>query len=169
MGRAQLLLTGEKIPIEERRPRKDSERKRIDRGTGGSGEETLYEEAERIAEYIEEDFRKTIYNMPTAQIGLSSLMRDPNFRNLFKDVSRKGRKDFMQYLIDSNASHNLERIESRKIKTKTGIKRSGEFVDKESNYYAIVVDIMGRKQVQFRNYETGRLVSYREITESLSS
>lgn len=165
MGKAQMLLTGEKVPLEERRKTIETPTT-IKRGTGVSGEEALYEEYERIAGYVREKYRNLIYNRPTARMAYEDMLVDENFQNLFDNVSEQAVRDFLGSLIDDNMRENIDRISKGRIRMKTGVRARGEHIV-EKRVYAQTVTIMKRKQVQIRNWETGRLVGYKKLKEEL--
>lgn len=159
-GRAQALLSGEKVPL----PEGGSPSKYIERKTGRSGDDVLEEETERISVYVEKA-KKIIYNKTTAKIAYDELLQDENLSNLFMNTKEKSQREFRDFLVDSLRDRNLKRISDSRMKSKAGPIIRGEIITKD--VYAQTVTILGRKQVQFRDWRNGRLISIKRLRKEI--
>ena len=157
--RSQALLTGKKTP--------KTIRPSVSRPS--RGESYILAEPDRFADYFLDEERKSIgkiiYNKTTANIAQEKLLQDTNFQNLFDGESETDERKFREFIVNRFRERNLKRISVAEMKSKRGPIIRGEIITPK--IYSRVVDILGRKQIQFVDFETGRLVSIKNLRKEI--
>lgn len=117
-------------------------------------------EARRIInDYIREKYKNRIFNRRTAHEAMRSLLQDPStgltqdFKNLLGGVGKKGRKDFVDYLMKEFAQEKTEIIESSGVELRSGEVRAGLQVNRD--IYLITTKA---GHIRARSFKTGRFV-----------
>ncbi|MHA1279332.1 MAG: hypothetical protein ACTSQ8_19210 [Candidatus Helarchaeota archaeon] len=131
----------------------------VKRGTGKSGTETLENEDERERlenEYIDLDLKESIINQATAEKAFYSMKEWDGLDNLIEASSLESIKKFIKELRKKWQKINIDEIKKEQITLKTGMRRSGRYI--ETDKYVIPINILGIEYFQLRERKTGRFI-----------
>jgi hypothetical protein len=120
------------------------------------------EDTERIVEdYIEDEYLDNITSKKKALDSVKSLEQGNSKKGLKRDfinyIAGVGRDNIADFIYKKYSKNSFSKIESNKIKTKSGLERKGFKVNSEV-YLIVITTKKGSKYVQARRFKDNRIV-----------